>query len=200
MLKVRDIMSSDVVTLDPELSLREAAETLVQRHIGGAAVVAGHRVVGVVSATDVLSFAASAPGVPTERPTMAEDAWEPIAEWQEGEEPPAAYFSEWWEDAGLEATERFATVEGPEWDVLADRVVGDVMTSTICSVLPDASVAEAARVMIRAAVHRLLVLDAHAMLMGIVTPMDVVRAVSNGWLVDKPLRRGTAPHAQTHAH
>jgi CBS domain-containing protein len=179
MLQVRDIMTTEVVTLDPELALREAVEILVEHHIGGAPVVAGHRVLGVVSATDVLAFAASTPGVPTERPAAEEDVWEPAAEWVEGEEAPGAFFNAWWEDAAGETTERFAAVASPQWDLLGERVVSDVMSTVLCSIRPDADVADAAHYLIRAGVHRLLVLDG-SRLLGVVTATDVVRAVASG--------------------
>ena len=56
MLKLRDIMTTDVVTASPELSLREAMDLLSSRHITGAPVVAGGKVVGVFSASDLLAF------------------------------------------------------------------------------------------------------------------------------------------------
>jgi CBS domain-containing protein len=42
-------------------------ETFASRRISGAPVVAGAVVVGVISATDLLQFATSLPGVPTQR-------------------------------------------------------------------------------------------------------------------------------------
>lgn len=59
MLRLRDIMTTELVTVSPELSLRDAMELLVTSHVSGAPVVAQHRVVGVVSATDLLGFAAA---------------------------------------------------------------------------------------------------------------------------------------------
>ena len=41
--KVREWMTSDVVSVAPGLTLRSAAELLATRHIGGAPVVAGSR-------------------------------------------------------------------------------------------------------------------------------------------------------------
>ena len=67
MLRVSDIMTTRVVTVSPELGLRDAMELFVSEHISGAPVVEGRRVVGVVSATDLMGLAASLPGSPTER-------------------------------------------------------------------------------------------------------------------------------------
>lgn len=67
MLRLRDIMTTDVVTLTSDTTLREAMELFAHHHVSGAPVVAGGRIVGVVSATDLMMFAASLAGVPTPR-------------------------------------------------------------------------------------------------------------------------------------
>ncbi|HKK08169.1 MAG TPA: CBS domain-containing protein, partial [Gemmatimonadota bacterium] len=72
MLRVRDVMTLDVVTTSPGTSLRDVAETLVAEGVSGLPVVAGDEVVGVVSATDLAAFAADTPGAPTERDLRAE--------------------------------------------------------------------------------------------------------------------------------
>lgn len=56
MLRLRDIMTSDVATATPDMPLREAVTLLADNHIGGAPVVKGTKVVGVVSATDLLAY------------------------------------------------------------------------------------------------------------------------------------------------
>jgi CBS domain-containing membrane protein len=71
MLRIHDIMSTDVVTLSPEASLRDAMDVLTTHHITGAPVVTGRKVVGVVSLTDLAEFAASSPGVPANGRTPA---------------------------------------------------------------------------------------------------------------------------------
>src|ERR1700675_3535138 len=71
-LTVRDIMSTEVIVLDPEVTLREAVELLAGRHISGAPVVAAGTVVGVISANDILTFEADTPAVPTEQPEQPE--------------------------------------------------------------------------------------------------------------------------------
>src|SRR5512141_2247123 len=59
MLQIRDVMTREVFTVTADTSLREAADLLTQHHVSGAPVMAGHDVVGVVSATDLLVFIAS---------------------------------------------------------------------------------------------------------------------------------------------
>lgn len=176
-LRLRDIMSSDVITVHPEMTLRDVIGVLTGRGVSGAPVVAGDRVLGVISATDVLEFETATPGVPTERDDRSEwGEWEP-EEWEEGAEPPAGYYVEMWPDAGADIGERFRSVEGPEWDVLAEHTVSEAMTRTLCALSPEAEVPAAAEYMLKAGIHRVLVVD-EGRLAGIVSTTDIVRAVA----------------------
>ena len=56
MRTVRDIMSTDLVTLSPQATIRDAMEVLSTNHMGGIPVVVGERVAGVVSMTDIVGF------------------------------------------------------------------------------------------------------------------------------------------------
>src|SRR5687767_504781 len=67
MLRLRDIMTREVVTVAPDLSVRDAMELLTSRHISGAPVLSNRKIVGVVSLTDLAELASGSPGVPTER-------------------------------------------------------------------------------------------------------------------------------------
>ena len=181
MSRVRDIMTSEVVAVSPELSLRDLVELLAQKHIGGAPVLSGSRVVGVVTIGDVIAFLSSQPVVPTERPEDQDYEMErPGAEGgREGEEPPGAFFVDAWSDAGAEVVERFSAPQGPEWDLLGEHVVAEAMTRPVCTIRPGASVAEAACLMRDSKLHRLLVME-HGALLGIVTTSDVSNAVAQG--------------------
>ena len=53
-VKVRDVMTCDVVTVPPEASLATAIDMFLQRQISALPVVEGKRVVGIVTETDVL--------------------------------------------------------------------------------------------------------------------------------------------------
>jgi CBS domain-containing protein len=57
-----------------------------------------------------------------------------------------------------------------------EGVVTDVMTPAVLNIAAEAPVADAARVMLRHGVHRLIVTDG-ARLVGLVTTMDVMRAL-----------------------
>src|SRR5262245_20535078 len=61
MLTLREAMTEDVFTLDPETTLRSAVEQLAARHVSGAPVVSGDKIVGTLSANDVVSFVATTP-------------------------------------------------------------------------------------------------------------------------------------------
>jgi CBS domain-containing protein len=64
MLKLRDIMTREVLTVPPNLSVREAAEIFSTERLGGAPVVRGGRMIGMLSASDLLDFIASLPAEP----------------------------------------------------------------------------------------------------------------------------------------
>lgn len=53
---LRDLMTTEVLTLSPDDSLRRAVEVLSTHKISGAPVVAGEQVVGVLSVTDIIAF------------------------------------------------------------------------------------------------------------------------------------------------
>lgn len=53
-LRVRDLMTTDVVVLDPDDSLHEAIQRLAANGISGAPVVRDDRVIGVLSESDIL--------------------------------------------------------------------------------------------------------------------------------------------------
>ncbi len=162
---VRELMSTDVVSVAPSLSLRDALELLAARHIGGVPVVQGHQVVGVLSASDILSFQASSPVVPGVEPDQPAEEPEPTPEWREGDDPPSAYFADFW----------------AEWDLLAEHTVSEAMTRAVVGIGPESPVRSAVRLMTRLDIHRVLVLDA-GKLCGVVTSMDVVRAAGRGRL------------------
>jgi CBS domain-containing protein len=195
MIRLRDIMTTDVLTVAPELSIREAMELLASRHVSGAPVVAGGDVVGVVSATDLMSFAAALPGVPTEREQVsAPDDWQAPEEWEEGGDPPGSFFTEMWDDAGVDAETRFDALDSPEWNSLEEHTVSEVMTrSPVCALAPHVSVPEGADFMQRAGVHRVLVMEGDQ-LVGIVTTTDIARAVAEHKLTSRTFVFGAPTH------
>jgi CBS domain-containing protein len=191
MLQVRDIMTREVVTLSPEMTLREASDVLAGKHVSGAPVVAGGRVVGVVSQSDILAFVTTAPperdeptGVEMRAPEE-ESAWAPLPEWEELPETPPSYFSQPWTELAEEAeaaqlieTEPLADARGYELGTLDAHTVEEVMSRALHALRPVADVAEAADYMRSAGIHRVLVME-DGELRGIVTTLDVARAVAD---------------------
>jgi CBS-domain-containing membrane protein len=126
MLKIRDIMTANVYTVEADASAEEAAWGLTRRHLGGApARDAQGNLVGVLSSSDLVNP-------------------EP-AQWISGE-----------------------------------ATVGDLMNPEVISLYADDPALAAVTEMARRNIHRIVVLDEESKLAGIVTPMDVVRAVARG--------------------
>jgi len=171
MLRVSEIMTKDVFTLDPDLSLRTALEEFSKRGIHGAPVLAGAEVVGVCSLTDIVEFTTSAP-----------DREKEGVDWGDGDtalldeesDPSERYFVEMWEDRGGRVAHALAAPE----TYLDDHVVREVMTRGAYNLDPDAAVNEAARLMVAGGVHRLLVMHGKR-LAGILSAWDIMRAVAD---------------------
>jgi CBS domain-containing protein len=181
MTLVRDIMSTQLVVVSPQLSLRDLVELLAKEHLGGAPVVSEGKVLGVVTVDDIMSFQASLPAVPVDEPGMQglgeED--DPRPEVEQGDEADAAFFVDLWPDAGAELPERAASLRGPEWDMLSEHTVEEAMSRRLRTITSDQPIEVAAQLMQEADIHRLLVVD-HGHLSGIVTTSDVSRAVAEG--------------------
>jgi len=82
MLRIRDIMTRDVVTVPQEATLRNVMELLVDGHLSGVPVMGGDTVVGVVSMTDLLAFAVTTAAADALEPEPEADA-EPMPSWDD---------------------------------------------------------------------------------------------------------------------
>ena len=194
MLRLRDIMTTDVVTLDPNVSIREAMDFLTSRRISGAPVVAGSDVIGVISASDLLQFAATLPGVPRDReappewfPDVTDDGNEGAApsDSDEDDDPSALYFTELWDDAGGTVVDRIDTPNGAEWNALEEHTVSEAMThAPVHAFTPDTLVTVAADYMRTHRIHRVLVMIGQT-LMGLVSSSDITAAVADGKLTSR---------------
>jgi CBS domain-containing protein len=177
-LLLQEVMTRELETVTPETTLREVLELLDARHIGGLPVVSNGGVVGVISASDVLSFMASTTMLNGEFTDPTEwFGWGAGPECVAAEEPLSSYFLENWEDVGAGKREPIHAASCPEWDWLAEHTVAETMSGMICALPPDASVCEAADYMLRAGIHRVLVMEGSD-LRGLVTTSDIVRAVA----------------------
>ena len=183
MTRLRDIMTREVVSVSPDLSIRDAMSLLSTRHISGVPVVIGKDIVGVVTSNDLMAFASELPGAPTEQAERVEFGETPIRDEDESEmelEPPGAFFTELWDNAGADVTVRFAGISGAEWNVLDEHTVEEAMTrAPICSVPGDTTLPAAAEFMRLHGIHRVLVTEEEGKFVGIVTATDIANAVGS---------------------
>ncbi|HEX2154878.1 MAG TPA: CBS domain-containing protein [Acidimicrobiia bacterium] len=54
-VKVRDVMTRDVITITPDTALKEAAVTMTRHHVSGLPVVEGGRLVGIITEADFVT-------------------------------------------------------------------------------------------------------------------------------------------------
>ena len=182
MVTLNEIMSTDVVTVSPDMSLREVADVFVSEHITGAPVLSAERLVGVISTTDLLELE---PHRTASRPEADEEIdwedWTPVDAVDE-DEPTSFYFTELWARVGPDALEQFKASPPTDTALLDDRTVSDVMTRGVHGLPPAASVRDAAAYMLEHGIHRVLVLE-EGKLVGMVTTTDIVRAVAQRGLI-----------------
>ncbi|MCC6318511.1 MAG: CBS domain-containing protein [Gemmatimonadaceae bacterium] len=169
MLRVKEIMTPNVVTLAPNQTLRQAVDTLVTCRIQGAPVVDAGRVVGVLSAPDLLEFE-SVVGDETR-----EDEADPVEEWSEGDEWSSRYFTDLW--TGREDVVERVAAEGRAMGFLDSHTVGEAMSKTVCTLPADTEVSYAAQRLLEAGVQRAIVTDASGFV-GILSATDILRAVA----------------------
>ena len=181
MLRLANIMTKNVVTATPEMTLRQAAELFAANHISGAPVVSGAKVVGVVSAADILAFAASQRAGDSDQaaePTAG--SWTgPTADEEVASEvlPSASYFTQLWSDASDAVSDRLENPDGAELDLLDEHTVDEIMSRPLVMLAPTDDVLRAATIMEEKSIHRVIVVD-HGELVGIVSTLDIVRAVA----------------------
>lgn len=148
---VKDVMNPDVMTVTDEMTTGELARYLTEHEISGAPVVdsQGH-LIGVVSMTDIGRHMAE----PSELDSSSG----------------SGFYRGSAEDVALEDF-------GQRYVEQSEATVRDVMTPVVHHVPATASVAEAARVMIREHIHRLVVTQDKAPV-GIITSIDLLQVVA----------------------
>ena len=187
MLRIRDIMTRDVVTVPQEATLRNVMELLVDGHLSGVPVMGGDTVVGVVSMTDLLAFAVTTAAADALEPEPEADA-EPMSSWDDERSAPdeaegsaGSFFAEVWADQDRDVVSQLAWGANGRRDVFTEHTVAEIMTRDLYALGPSAAVTAAADLMRNANVHRLLVLDDDR-LVGIVTTMDIANAAADNRL------------------
>jgi len=152
MATVADIMDTDVVTVRPEDDIRAAIETLREHDLPGVPVVNGDgRCVGIVTESDlVLRDEAADIHLPHHIDIMGGIIW-------------------------LESTKHF---EARVKKALASSV-RQMMTENPVTVTPDAPAEEAARLIAEHKHNRLPVVDSDGRVVGVVTRVDVLDALTS---------------------
>lgn len=156
-LLVSDVMTKDVRSVPPDLPLLDLERILVQSTLGGAPVVRGDELIGVVSRTDVL------------RRLLAAQEFREYA--QTEQRRTISVFDvplhELWPtstrvlDPGIETQ-------------LRTLCVADVMARNPITIAADASLDSAGRIMLEQHIHRVIVVEGRKPV-GIVSTFDIVR-------------------------
>lgn len=151
-----DIMMREVITVNADDPLAQAAAVLLREQIGGAPVVDAGECVGVLSASDVIGAEGK-----------AAEAREKIAEssfWSANLLLPASIYAE-----------KLAAVRD-KLAPAAEQAVRRFMTADLVTAREDTPLATVVQQMIDAHVHRVVVLDGRK-LRGIVSTIDVLAAL-----------------------
>jgi CBS domain-containing protein len=136
-LRVDDVMTRRVVTVQVGTPFKDVARVLADRRVSAVPVLDGDgRLVGIVSEADLLR-------------------------------------KEQYQEESAPARRRFGSRRERVWRAMGD-FAGDVMTTPAITIGPDATVVEAAKVMIDRNVKRLPVVDADRCLLGIVSRADLL--------------------------
>ena len=173
---VRNIMQTEVVTADPEMSVYDLSRLLADHDITGAPVVdVDGEVLGVVSMTDVIRLAADDTDIRVApRPFITAAAGLSDGDGEDEDQDVVEYFQ--YADlvgAGAGPASDWAT----ESDL--DRYdVRSIMTPANFHISPEATLGELAAFLLRGRIHRALVMEDET-LIGIVTTLDVLRAVAD---------------------
>ena len=155
-LRACDLMQANVVTVGPDLPVTEFEHLLSREGISGVPVVESGRLIGVVSRTDVVRALEQATG---------------------SAEATLTYYREV-SGAALDA----GAVARMAGEHAAAMRVRDIMTTEIVGVPADQPVREIARDLLARGMHRVLVTEGRHLL-GLVTTVDLVRAIAEGRLI-----------------
>ena len=156
-----DLMTQDVVTIDPDMTLTELDRVLVSYGVSGGPVMEQGTLVGVVSRADVVL-------------ALYE---------QQSEAGKVSGFYESPFPIPIPALEHLARDSRAIADKMTKTRVREIMTTDVKSVAPDDDARVIARMMANEGYHRVPVLDG-ADLVGIVTSMDLVRLMADVGLAE----------------
>ena len=150
--RVRDIMTTDLVTLSPNNTIREATIRLAVENISGAPVVdENYRMVGILSGNDILEL------IMKYDRKIGDDL-----------------------DDHMLSFYMDAEVKDPKLKSVAEEIsntkVSDIMTRTVLSTTPDANIIDLLRSMINMDISRVPVVE-KGVLIGIVSRADIIFSI-----------------------
>ena len=152
-MKVKEIMTKEVINLTQFMSLKDASELLARHNISGAPVVDGNGVlIGILTEADILrAVSSSADKVKMVYPSL--HTMGVFFEMSRGEVEIMKAFEE-----------------------QAQTVVGDCMTKKVLTCTPEDDLNDVARTLYQRNINRIPVVDADDRVVGIVTRGDIVHA------------------------
>jgi CBS domain-containing protein len=157
-----DLMTTQLVTLTPDMTLNEMDTVLMKRGVSGAPVVERGRLVGVASQADIVR-----------------SLWEG----QHEAARLAPYYSSPY-PMPISALEYIARDAPHIGDQLVERRVRDIMTNDPLVAHPEDPIEEIAKRLVDDQIHRLPVTEAGSgELIGIISSLDLVRAITTYGLV-----------------
>lgn len=148
----KDLMTTDIKTVEADWPLDRVAQFLIDHEISGAPVVDGDTLVGVISLTDLARFNSTGGDPASERPS-------------------AYYRHELETQYSDEDLENLSVTEGSE------TTAEHVMTPQIYDVKERTPIQQVAQVMHRGGIHRVFVTEDGA-IRGIITAMDMLKVVA----------------------
>lgn len=157
-----DLMTTQLITLNPEMTLSEMDTVLLKRGVSGAPVVEARRLVGVASQADIIRA---------------------LWEGQHEARQVAPYYSSPF-PVPLSALAYIAKDAGQIGDMMVDQKVADIMTADPLVAHPEDPIEDIAERMVRDQIHRLPVTEpGSGELIGIITTLDLARGITRYGLV-----------------
>jgi CBS domain-containing protein len=181
-VKVLDVMTPRLITIRPQVTIREAAKTMIKEK-GKLVVVEGRNLVGIVTASDLIKCMPEAPEMSV-----------PVSKFMTKEVVSTSPNNSVLEVAKMMGKERIGSVivnrKNEPWGIFTERdllskviykqeklekAIGEFSSSPLITIKPGFSIHKAARVMVEKHVRRLPVME-DSRLAGIITARDLVEA------------------------
>lgn len=156
-MKVEEIMTKKVITLNPEMEIKDALKILTENNIAGAPVVVGSKIVGIVTMRDILRYLDS---------EYKKQGWVLVPTPFEIIEIPRAQ-----ELPYEKISEIYTRIGGIK--------VSEIMQKKLYTIGPQDSIEDAISLLVKWKINRLPVLDKDGNLIGIVTRSDLLKAFLN---------------------